>query len=230
VGRFGAVPSLEPFVHSLLIVPLTLLPIINPLSTAPVFLMTAGGDPANTRRLAWQVALNCWYVILGALFVGTYVLDFFGISLPIVRVGGGLLVAASGWRMLNRSEDDEVHVAVARGQAQILSPQALAQRSFFPLTFPLTTGPGTIAAAIAIGASLPREPARYLVAALVAAAGATLTVVVVYLVYRNTRRLLARLGDVGTLVMARLMAFVLLCIGIEILWTGWSELNRIGSR
>jgi multiple antibiotic resistance protein len=52
--------------------------------------------------------------------------------------------------------------------------------------------------------------------------------VVVYLVYRNTRRLLARLGDVGTLVMARLMAFVLLCIGIEILWTGWSELNRIG--
>jgi multiple antibiotic resistance protein len=224
------VSSLEPFVHALLLVPLTLLPIINPLSSAPVFLMTAGADPANARRLAWHVALNCWYVILGALFVGTYVLDFFGISLPIVRVGGGLLVAASGWRMLNRTEDDEVHAAVARGQAQILSPQALAQRSFFPLTFPLTTGPGTIAAAIAIGASLPREPARYLVAALVAAAGATLTVVVVYLVYRNTRRLLARLGDVGTLVMGRLMAFVLLCIGIEILWTGWSELNRIGAR
>jgi multiple antibiotic resistance protein len=224
------VPSLEPLVHALLIVPLTLLPIINPLSSAPVFLMTAGGDPANTRRLAWQVALNCWYVILGALFVGTYVLDFFGISLPIVRVGGGLLVAASGWRMLNRSEDDEVRAAVARGQAGSLSPEALAQRSFFPLTFPLTTGPGTIAAAIAIGASLPREPARYVVAGLVAAAGATLTVVVIYLVYRNTRRLLARLGDVGTLVMARLMAFVLLCIGIEILWTGWAELNRIGAR
>ncbi len=65
-------------------------------------------------------------------------------------------------------------------------------------------------------------------AALVAAAGALLTVLVVYLVYRNAPRLLARLGDVGTLVMTRLMAFVLLCIGIEILWTGWSELNRIG--
>jgi len=222
------VPDLEQLVQSLMIVPLTLLPIINPLSTAPVFMMTAGHDRANTRRLAWQVALNCLYVILGALFVGTYVLDFFGISLPIVRVGGGLLVAASAWWMLNRSEDDEVRAAVARGQAGLLSAEAIAQRSFFPLTFPLTTGPGTIAAAIAIGASLPREPARYVVAALVAAGGAIVTVVVIYLVYRNASRLLTRLGDVGTLVMTRLLAFVLLCIGIEILWTGWSELNRIG--
>src|SRR5262245_50430163 len=181
MGRFGPVPSIEPFVHALLLVPLTLLPIINPLSTAPVFLMTAGEDPANTRRLAWHVALNCWYVILGALFVGTYVLDLFGISLPIVRVGGGLLVAASGWRMLNKSDDDEVKAAVARDQVA-LSPRELAARSFFPLTFPLTTGPGTISAAIALGAALPREPARYAVAALVSAAGAVVTVVVIHLV------------------------------------------------
>jgi multiple antibiotic resistance protein len=222
------VPVLEQLVRALLVVPLTLLPIINPLSSAPVFMMTAGDDPANARRLARQVALNCWYILLGALFVGSYVLEFFGISLPIVRVGGGLLVAASGWRMLNHSEDDEVRAAVARGQAAALSPRQVAQRSFFPLTFPLTTGPGTIAAAIAIGANLPRGPARYAVAAIVAAAGATFTVIVIYLVYRNAPRLLARLGDVGTLVMARLMAFILLCIGIQILWNGWSELNRLG--
>jgi multiple antibiotic resistance protein len=221
-------PVLEPLVHALLVVPLTLLPIINPLSGAPIFLMTAGDDPANAKRLARQVAINCLYVILGALFVGTYVLDVFGISLPIVRVGGGLVVAASGWRMLNRSDDDEVRAAVARGQATMLSQREIVKRSFFPLTFPLTTGPGTIAAAIAIGATLPREPARYVTAALVAAVGALLTVVVIYLVYRNAPRLLTRLGDVGTLVMGRLMAFVLLCIGIEILWTGWSELNHIG--
>jgi len=221
-------PALEQLVHALLVVPLTLLPIINPLSSAPVFMMTAGDDPANARRLARQVALNCWYVILGALFIGTYVLDFFGISLPIVRVGGGLLVAASGWRMLDRSDDDEVRAAVARGHAAVLSPTEIARRSFFPLTFPLTTGPGTIAAAIALGATLPRAPSRYVVAAVVAAAGATLTVVTIYLIYRNAPRLLARLGEVGTLVMVRLMAFVLLCIGIEILWTGWSELNGIG--
>jgi len=221
-------PALETFVQALLVVPLTLLPIINPLSSAPVFMLTAAADPGSTKRLARQVAMNCLYVILGALFVGTYVLDVFGISLPIVRIGGGLLVASSGWRMLDKSDDDEVRAAVARGQAQALSPRQIAARSFFPLTFPLTTGPGTISAAIALGAALPREPARYVVAALTAAAGALLTVVVIYLVYRNAPRLLARLGDVGTLVMTRLMAFVLLCIGIQILWTGWSELNQIG--
>ena len=65
----------------------------------------------------------------------------------------------------------------------------------------------------------------YLAGAVVAVAGATLTVLAVYLVYRHAARLLDRLGEVGMLVMVRLMAFVLLCIGIEILWTGWAELQ-----
>src|SRR5262249_51105161 len=131
---------LEKLVQALLVVPLTLLPIINPLGSAPIFMMTAGGDPSNVRRLARQVAINCWYVILGALFIGTYVLDLFRISLPIVRVGGGLLVAASAWRMLDRGDEDEVRAAVARGHAATLSPEQIVQRSFFPITFPLTTG------------------------------------------------------------------------------------------
>jgi multiple antibiotic resistance protein len=223
-------PPPTEFLHALVLVPVTLLPIINPLAGAPVFTMTAGNEPAATRQLARQVAINCWFILVGSLLVGTYVLDLFGISLPIVRVGGGLLVAASGWRMLNSSDEDEVRAAVKRTQASALSRTEVVKRSFFPLTFPLTTGPGTIAAAIAIGAGLPRQPALYVVGALVVMLGATLTVAVIYLVYRHAARLMARLGEVGALVMTRLMAFMLLCLGIEILWTGWSELNRIGTR
>lgn len=223
-------PTPTEFLHALVLVPVTLLPIINPLAGAPVFTMTAGSEPAATRQLARQVAINCWFILVGSLLVGTYVLDLFGISLPIVRVGGGLLVAASGWRMLNSGDEDEVRAAVKRTQASALSRTEVVKRSFFPLTFPLTTGPGTIAAAIAIGAGLPRQPALYVVGALVVMLGATLTVAVIYLVYRHAARLMARLGEVGALVMTRLMAFMLLCLGIEILWTGWSELNRIGTR
>jgi multiple antibiotic resistance protein len=222
-------PTPTEFLQSLVLVPVTLLPIINPLAGAPVFSMTAGPDPAATRPLARQVAINCWFILVGSLLVGTYVLELFGISLPIVRIGGGLLVAASGWRMLNHSDDDEVRAAVKR-QATALSHAEVVKRSFFPLTFPLTTGPGTIAAAIAIGAGLPRQPTLYVVGALVAVIGATLTVAVIYLVYRHSARLMARLGEVGALVMTRLMAFVLLCLGIEILWTGWAELNGIVQR
>jgi multiple antibiotic resistance protein len=221
-------PVLSDFLHSLFLVPLTLLPIMNPLSSAPVFSMTAGPDPDISHRLARQVAINCWFVIVGSILVGTYVLDLFGISLPIVRVGGGLLVAASGWRMLSRGGDDsEVQAAVQRSQATAMSQAELVRKSFFPITFPLTTGPGTIAAAIAIGASLPRKPAMYAVGAVVAMLGALLTVSLIYLLYRHSVRLMARLGEVGTLVMTRLMAFLLLCIGIQIMWTGWAELNGL---
>ncbi len=218
-------PNATEFLHALALVPLTLLPIINPLAGAPVFTMTAGDDPMINRRFARQVAINCWFILVGSLFIGTYVLELFGISLPIVRVGGGLLVAASAWRMLNYGDDDEVRAAVRRAQTAALSRTDVVKRSLFPLTFPLTTGPGTIATAIAIGAGLPHQPALYVVQALVVMLGATLTVAVIYLVYRNASALMARLGEVGSLVMTRLMAFVLLCIGIQILWTGWAELN-----
>jgi multiple antibiotic resistance protein len=212
--------------HTLALVPVTLLPIINPLSAAPVFTLTVGGDALATRQLARQVAINCFFVLVVSLFIGTYVLDLFGISLPIVRIGGGLLVATSGWRMLNRSDDDEVQAAVKRSSAR-LSDAEVMRRSFFPITFPLTTGPGTIAASIAIGAGLPRQPALFVANALAVTLGASLTVAVIYLVYRHAPALLAKLGEVGTLVMTRLLAFVLLCIGISIMWTGWAELNGI---
>lgn len=218
-------PSLSEVLPALLIVPLTLLPIINPLSGAPVFMATAGRDPQNISKLARQVAINCWFILVGSMLVGTYVLDFFGISLPIVRVAGGLLVAASAWRMLMSNADDEVRSAVVRAQPATLTETQIVARSFFPITFPLTAGPGTIATSIALGAKLPSTPALYLAGAVVAVAGATLTVLAVYLVYRHAARLLDRLGEVGMLVMVRLMAFVLLCIGIEILWTGWAELQ-----
>jgi multiple antibiotic resistance protein len=220
-------PELGLVLHTMLLVPLTLLPIMNPMSSAPVFSLTAGPDPVVNQQMARQVAINCWFVIVGSILIGSYVLDLFGISLPIVRIGGGLLVAASGWRMLSQGDDDSVQAAVKRSQEDRLSRSELVQRSFFPITFPLTTGPGTIAAAIALGASLPRKPALFAVSAVAAMLGALITVVLIYLLYRHARLLLARLGEVGNVVLTRLMAFLLLCIGIQIMWTGWAELNGI---
>jgi len=213
------------FLQSLLIVPLTLLPIINPLSGASVFLSTAGRDPLMVQRLARQIALNGFLVLMVSMLMGTYVLAFFGISLPIVRIGGGLLVASTGWRMLHSHELDEVQTAVANSQTRPLSEKEVVRRSFFPITFPLTTGPGTIAASIALGAKLPRDPSLYVMGALLASLGAALTALIIYWVYRHSAQLLHKLGDIGTLVMTRLMAFILVCIGIEIIWTGWQELN-----
>jgi multiple antibiotic resistance protein len=215
-----------PVLKSLILVPVTLLPIINPLSTAPVFIATAGGDRTIGKRLARQVAINSWFVVVVSVLIGSYVLAFFGVSLPVVRIGGGLLVAATAWHLLHHSEDDDVH-AVAAEKAVALSDSEIVRRSFFPITFPLTTGPGTIAAAIALGAQIPPTPVQFLAGAVVAAAGAALVSLVLYCIFSNSAAVLDRLGPIGSLVMMRLMAFILLCIGIQIMWTGWAELNGI---
>jgi multiple antibiotic resistance protein len=217
--------TLLPLLKAVLVVPVTLLPIINPPSVAPVFVATVGTDDTMIARLARQVAINAFFVVAVSLLVGTYVLDFFGISLPIVRIGGGLLVATAGWRMLH-GDDAEADVRdAASRQTTRLSYEVLQQRSFYPLTFPLMTGPGTIAAAIALGAQMPASPIVYIAHATTALVGAAVTAVAIYFSNRYAAGLLKRIGPLGTLVMMRLAAFILLCMGIDILWTGWQELT-----
>jgi multiple antibiotic resistance protein len=209
------------------LVPVTLLPIINPLTTAPVFVAMFGSNRAVAKRLARQIAINSWFIMVVSMLAGNHVLALFGISLPVVRLGGGLLVAAAGWRMLNRNEEDDVRTAAAE-EAATMSDAEVARRSFFPLTFPLTTGPGTIAASIALGAQIPTKPFfLYLGGNVAVACGALLVSLTLYFLFKNAAAVLKRLGEVGTLVMIRLMAFILLCIGIQIMWNGWAELNGV---
>ncbi len=218
--------AIVPFLKELILIPLTLLPIINPLSSAPVLIANAGRDQLLAKRLARQVSLNSFYVIIAAMLVGTNVLAIFGISLPILRVGGGLLVCATAWRMLGRGESDDVQEKAVQA-AGAMSEAEIVRRSFFPLTFPLTTGPGTIAVAIALGAQFPRSVVPYVLAAGVAVGGVAATAFVLYVFFSNAGAVIRRLGEMGALVMMRLMAFILLCVGLQIIWTGWAELNMI---
>lgn len=214
-----------PFLNTLILAPVTLLPIINPIGTAPVFVATFGGNRAVAQWLARQIAINSWFVMVASMLLGSHILALFGISLPVVRIGGGLLVAAAGWRMLHRAEDDDVHAAAAE-EAATLTDTEIVRRSFFPMTFPLTTGPGTIAASIALGAQIPTRPiTAYLVGSFALASGAALVSLVLYFVFKNAASVLRWFGEIGTLVMMRLMAFILLCVGIQIMWNGWADLN-----
>ncbi|HEX6287626.1 MAG TPA: MarC family protein [Herpetosiphonaceae bacterium] len=212
---------------AMLLIPVTLLPIINPVANASIFIGMTGGNPSLVRLMAKQIAVNCWFLLVAALLVGAYVLDFFGISLPIVRVGGGLVVAINGWRLLNDKVDDSIRATVAEGAAE-LNDEEIARRSFFPISFPLTVGPGTIAASIALGTKAAPTPLVYVSSIVAAVVGATLTALVIYASYLFAAPLLRRLGDLGTIVLMRLAAFILLCVGIEILWSGVAELLARG--
>lgn len=218
--------ALSVAIKALVVVPVTLLPILNPLAVAPIFLaMTGPMDEAMTNRFAKRIALNCFFLILGAFFIGSYVLDFFGISLPIVRVAGGLVVSFSGWKLLNNEQQtqDKLRTSVA-ATASDWTREELRRHSFFPFSFPLTVGPGTIAATIALGAQLPTKPVDWIITGMASIVGVLITTLVIFLAYRYARKLGDLLGEVGATVLMRLSAFILLCIGIEISWSGVSSL------
>lgn len=213
------------FGKSFLFVFATLLPILNPAASAPIFLGLTQGASDHTRAvLARRIARNMVGLLLGSMLVGTYVLDFFGISLPIVRVGGGLIVAAMGWRMLNTSQSTEDS---RTGLSETFTPEQARRQAFYPLTFPISCGPGSISVAITVGASL-HDPR--LVLSLARMTGGALALagigVLLYLAFRYAKQLLRPLGEAGTVIFLRLSAFILLCLGVQIVWEGASELLR----
>jgi len=156
--------------------------------------------------------------MLGCTLVGSFVLDFFGLSLDIVRVAGGLLVVNIGWRLLSAESSDTARTARL---AEVYTPEMVNKTAFYPLSFPITCGPGTLAATITVGVSLA-DPSLALSAARSGGAvvGLGLVAVVVLLCYRYAQNLLRPLGETGTVIFLRLSAFILLCLGIQIFWDG----------
>ena len=201
----------------------TLLPILNPAATAPIFLgLTEGASAATRAVLALRIARNMALLMVGSMLVGSYVLDLFGISLPIVRVGGGMIVAANAWRLLNAEHASSDSRTVL---AESFTPEQARRQAFYPLTFPISCGPGSIAAAITLGVTL-HDPVLPL--SLVRFGGGVLAVtavgVVMFVAFRYAQQLLRPLGETGTLVFLRLSAFILLCLGVQIVWDGVREL------
>ena len=195
-----------------------LLPIVDPLGGAPIYLsMTAELTPEQRNRMAKMVAMNSFLLLLAAALVGAYVLDFFGLSIPAVQVAGGIVVCAIGWSLLNSPNTPP---ALERGQSTLPTPEYLGQRAFYPMTMPLTVGPGSISVALTLGADPPRGFRPLLMTAVAHSVGILIVGLSVYLCYRYAEQILRKLGPIGTGVVMRLSAFILLCIGVQICWNG----------
>ncbi len=197
--------------------------IINPPSAAFIFReLTAEFTHADRVRLAREVAVYSLLVMMVALWAGSYVLGFFGVSLGALRLGGGLVVASSAWGLLNAPEQ-----RAARKQQEATVPDRAADAlAFYPLTIPFTTGPGTISVAIALSASRPAELDRlgwYFVGM---SAAAVAMAAVIWLTFRFADTIVDRLGPAGGRIVTRLFAFLLLCIGAQILITGVDDVLR----
>jgi multiple antibiotic resistance protein len=198
-----------------------LLPIVNPIGSAPIFLSMSADLPAAARRqLARLVARNAYLLLAAAMLIGSHVLRIFGISLPIVRVAGGLLVAANGWALINAGDSQRSPTPPVADAWE----RELATRAFFPLTFPLTVGPGSVSIAITLGARETLFGTSSLIGLATDLIAVGIVSLTVYLSYRFASRLITYLGDTGTVVFLRLSAFILMCVGVSIIWSGIVDL------
>lgn len=199
-----------------------LFPIVNPIEAAPFFLsLTPQLSDPERSVLARNVAINGFALLLGSMVLGPWLLEFFGIELPVVRIAGGLVLTALGWKLLTQEQwSDHGSTSVQPGTARRIG-------SFYPLTMPLTVGPGSISVAITIGSRTPETGFQFPLLALHAIgafAGVVTIAMSIYIAYRFAGSLTRLLGETGVEVMVRLSAFILMCIGIEIVWNGYSEL------
>jgi multiple antibiotic resistance protein len=200
-------------IQGVLLVVAALFPIINPLGNAPLFLaLTQEQTDAERATLARKVAFNGFVLLMGAIFLGNFILAFFGVSIPIVQLAGGLVVASLGWKRLNDSGQSNATAAAAPGAAEA--------KAFYPLTLPLTVGPGTISVAITIGANFPSTVQPYVADAISAIIGAFIVCTITWISFAYAGRLTRFLGPGGLAVVLRLSAFILLCIGVQIMWNG----------
>ena len=196
-----------------------LFPIVDPLSGSPLFLALTEADSPETRRaLSWRVAWNSLFLMIGSYYIGAQVLKFFGVSLPVVQVGGGFVVVSMAWGML--MGDEEVH-DVARKNVQTSDE---FRRAFYPLTLPLTVGPGSISVAVTIGANSTHRYGFHIAIILAALVAMILVAVSIFLCYGFADRLARILGKTAMTVVVRLSSFLLLCIGVQIMWNGFSAL------
>jgi len=216
--------ALSDLVRNTLLVVAALFPIVNPIGNTPIFLsLTRGLSSRGRTALARMIALNGLILILTSIFVGTHILTFFGISLPVVQVGGGLVVISTGWALLRQPNEAK---ADESGSGEECHETDYSSQAFYPLTLPLTVGPGSISVAIAVGANRPEGSQWRLAVIGGLVLGAVLISASIYLSYRFAERLGRALGDSAMNVIIRLSSFILVCIGVQILWNGLSALLR----
>jgi len=192
------------------------MPVINPFGGAMFFLsMTNGIEHQQRARLARRVALYSFVILLVSLYAGNLILKFFGISIDVMRIAGGIVLFSTGWQVLNAPDPEESTLKEKPKSAATLSAMA-----FFPITLPLTTGPGSISVAVAFGAT----PARGFGDIAGGIVGIILNCLLIWVCYSNSDRVNRLLGYAGADAMTRIFSFILICIGVSVFWTGFSGL------
>lgn len=214
--------------NSFLIAFSVLLPLINPLGSALVFLGLVGEAPPQVyHSLARRIAINNVIFLAVIEVLGATILKFFGISLPIVQLSGGIVIAGMGWSVLNERDAraDSRNKQQESDTADETRNRDLEQKVFYPFTFPITSGPGTLVGVLTVTAHISEKVvSRNLIAHLGAFLAMVVLSVLVYFCYAYAPKITKAIPPNTAHGILRVIAFILLCIGVQIAWNGLAQL------
>jgi multiple antibiotic resistance protein len=199
-----------------------LLPIMNPFSTAPLFVsLTAGMEPKKRRQQAFLGCVYAFAIMVVFLLLGSAIVDFFGISVPGIRVAGGLIISTVGFRMLFPAPPT---TASAAAPSDAPAPDI----AFTPIAMPSLAGPGSISVVLSAAAHIRSiRPGDWGLIYVAVIAGMAVTLVISYLVLQAASSMVKYLGPAGIDAMTRIFGFLLICIGMQFLLTGISDFYGI---
>jgi multiple antibiotic resistance protein len=208
-----------------------LLPLINPLGSALIFLGLVGNAPIESyRALARKVAINTVIFFAIIEIVGSSILGFFGISLPIMQFAGGIVIAMIGWSLLNQEDSSTTQEKTEAANAAVpaitrAEIDSLHEKAFYPFTFPITAGPGCIVVMLTLGAHATHPTvSETIIAHLGLFLAAILLSGAVYFCYAYAPKITSAISPSTAHGILRVIAFILLCIGVQIAWNGLSSL------
>lgn len=199
------------FAELVLLVFAGLLPIMNPFSTAPLLIALTAGMTRHERNR--QTLLGCLYafcILATFLIAGRFIISFFGISLPGIRIAGGLMVSTLGFRMVFPSS--------AANDEKVTAQKDIA---FSPLAMPSLSGPGSISVVLATSAQIPND--KMFLGNIIVLIGIALTAFTAWLVLRGAIFLVRFLGPTGIDALTRIFGFLLICIGVQFVLIGVSD-------
>ncbi|MBS1758677.1 MAG: MarC family protein [Bacteroidetes bacterium] len=202
------------FVNLLFIGVFALFPVVNPIGSAFMVNPYLGKLPERDRRNAIKkITLYAFFICIFSLFAGHYILKLFGISIPVIQIAGGIMICKMGWELLSGDKTEN--------NSNTDPQQTVAENLFYPLTFPVTTGAGTISVVFTLSAhSSDADWKTYLVNTFAIVSAILIMCVLVYIAYINAKTLIRRLGDNGKKVINQISAFLIFCVGLQIFITG----------
>ena len=204
---------MEAYLHLAMVTFATLFPITNPLGNAAIFLsITQGEDPTTRQKQALKGAIYMFFIVEGFFLGGSFIMQFFGLSLEGIRIAGGLVITKIGFNLLNPKQE-HTHSAEENKEAK-----AKKDIAFSPLAMPLLAGPGAIASIMGMTALLP---SHHFLSYLSVSLGILFTCATCWIILRESEWLTKLLGINGANALTKIMGFILLCIGVQLIINGY---------